>query len=592
MLPDSRRSTLSMMLPYSLLITFIVSHYASATVAFAATGPLDISRTTYISSKNMFHSSKTIPTWHHPNNQWHRRSDRPIATTTSIARSSTGSTTAIHSLLLSATPRGGAMAKSLLSTVSTTLSSCTSNPNSLFNVTLILLASLTLFAKIAQSTVTGTKKSSDSSVASTMSKASKPMEIKSLQRRFLAVFWLLRCSDWLQGPYFYDVYTSKIFDGASASMALVSRLFLTGFASTAIFGPLVGRAADSYGRKSATLIFTILYSLGALSTKSTVLRILFLGRILSGIGTSLLFSAPESWLVAEAQNSGKDPDGKYLGETFSWAYAGDSIVAITAGQMAATAASQRGPTGPFELSAVFLALGGLLAAVLWGENKATLKNSQTTSIREAIGVVRADPKIMLVGAVQSLFEAAMYIFVLQWPPAIAGAIQNFFKSSSIIPPYGTIFSCFMACCLLGSTVFGQLAKMAVPTELFTVSMLTTATIAMSLATWTVKQNVMSLPILMGSFFVFEACVGMYFPSIGTLRSRYVPDSHRSIIMNLFGIPLNVLVVSVFLSIHKLGKVGALSISSGALGLATICMFNLNRIARSKRLNEKSPTALN
>ena len=509
-----------------------------------------------------------------------------------------GSSTAIHSFLVSSTPRGGAMVtQNLFTSVSTTLSSCTSNPNSLFNVTLILLASLTIFAKIAQRTViqntNESSLSSSSSAVTTASTISKPMEIKSLQRRFLAVFWLLRCSDWLQGPYFYDVYTSKMFHGVSASMGLVSRLFLTGFASTALFGPMVGRAADSYGRKNATLIFTILYSLGALSTKSTVLRILFLGRILSGIGTSLLFSAPESWLVAEAQNSGKDPDGKYLGETFSWAYAGDSIVAITAGQMAATAASQRGPTGPFELSAVFLALGGLLAAVLWGENKATMKNSsQTTSIRDAIGVVRADPKIMLVGAVQSLFEAAMYIFVLQWPPAIAGAIQSFFKSSSIIPPYGTIFSCFMACCLLGSTIFGQLAKMAIPTETFTVSMLSAATIAMSLATWTVKQNVMSLPVLMGSFFVFEACVGMYFPSIGTLRSRYVPDSHRSIIMNLFGIPLNVLVVSVFLSIHKLGKVGALTISSGALGLATICMFNLNRIVRNKQRNEKSPAGVN
>jgi MFS transporter, MFS domain-containing protein family, molybdate-anion transporter len=474
--------------------------------------------------------------------------------------------------------------------ISTTLSSCTTNPNSLFNVTLILLASITMLAKIAQRTAvttTATADASSSSVAATTTTNNKPMAIKSLQRRFLAVFWLLRCSDWLQGPYFYDVYTSKLFHGVPASMALVSRLFLTGFASTAIFGPMVGRAADSYGRKNATLLFTVLYSLGALSTKSTVLRILFLGRILSGIGTSLLFSAPESWLVAEVQNSGKDPDGKYLGETFSWAYAGDSIVAITAGQMAASAASQRGPTGPFELSAVFLALGGLLAGVLWGENKATLKSSQTTSIREAIGVVRADPKIMLVGAVQSLFEAAMYIFVLQWPPAIAGAIQNFFKSPSIIPPYGTIFSCFMACCLLGSTMFGQLAKMSIPTELFTVGMLSAATIAMSLATWTVKQSVMSLPLLIGSFFVFEACVGMYFPSIGTLRSRYVPDSHRSVIMNLFGIPLNVLVVSVFLSIHKLGKVGALSISTGALGLATICMFNLNRIVRSKQLKQST-----
>ena len=47
-----------------------------------------------------------------------------------------------------------------------------------------------------------------------------------------------------------------------------------------------------------------------------MLQILFLGRILSGIGTSLLFSAPESWLVGEAQSSGDDPDGSWLGETF------------------------------------------------------------------------------------------------------------------------------------------------------------------------------------------------------------------------------------------------------------------------------------
>jgi MFS transporter, MFS domain-containing protein family, molybdate-anion transporter len=475
--------------------------------------------------------------------------------------------------------RGGA---SLIEAVTAPISGCLSSPTHLFNVTLLLLAGLTMTAKILQRS---TFANQSSNTASKPIEESKPKVIQSLQRRFLAVFWLLRCSDWLQGPYFYDVYTSKVLDGVAVSMSLVSRLFLTGFASTALFGPAVGRAADSYGRKKATLLFTVLYSLGALSTKSTVLKVLFLGRVLSGIGTSLLFSAPESWLVAEAQNSGQDPDGKYLSETFSWAYAGDSIVAITAGQIAASAAASRGPTGPFELSAVFLALGGILAAFLWGENKATLKSTQTTSIREAMGVIRDDPKIMLVGAVQSLFEAAMYIFVLQWPPAMAGAIQNFFSSTSVVPPYGTIFSCFMACCLLGSTMFGQLAKMSIPTESFTVGMLSVATIAMSLATWTVHQSAMSLPLLMGAFFAFEACVGMYFPSIGTLRSRYVPDSHRSVIMNLFGIPLNVLVVSVFLSIHQLGKVGALSISSGALGLATICMFNLNRMVKEKDTSE-------
>merc|ERR1712238_494374 len=80
-----------------------------------------------------------------------------------------------------------------------------------------------------------------------------------------------------------------------------------------------------------------------------------------------------------------------------------------------------------------------------------------------------------------------------------------------------------------------------------------------------------------AFFAFEACVGMYFPSIGTLRSKYIPDSHRSVIMNLSGIPLNILVVSVFLFVKYLGVNGALGISSCALGLATLCMVKLNAV---------------
>lgn len=267
------------------------------------------------------------------------------------------------------------------------------------------------------------------------------------------------------------------------------------------------------------------------------------------------------------------------------AYAGDSIVAILAGQLAGVAAGKRGPTGPFELSIAFLAAGALLSTFLWKENKAEIAEStdggenKKPSIRDAMDVVMADPKIMLVGAVQSLFEAAMYIFVLQWPPAISGVVAKAFGGSGT--PYGTVFSCFMASCLLGSTIFGKLVQRNVPTETFTSSMLIVATIAMGIAAWVSASTTavaMPLAALVGAFFAFEGCVGMYFPSIGTLRSKYVPDSHRSVIMNLFGIPLNALVVSVFLSIKRLGVSGALGVSTGALALASLSMLKLKSIA--------------
>lgn len=475
--------------------------------------------------------------------------------------------------------RGGAATNSLMMDITERFGS--KDPQSLFNTSLLGFAVITVMMKLMQ-------RMASSKDIDAATKEEKPKSIRSLQIKFLSVFWILRCSDWLQGPYFYEVYTSKVFDGLPASMALVSQLFLTGFASRALFGPSVGRASDQYGRKKATLAFCVIYALGALTTKSPLLSVLLLGRVLSGVGTALLFSAPESWLVGAAQKSGDDPTGKYLGETFGLAYAGDAIVAILAGQLAGLAASRSGPTGPFELSSAFLVMGFFLTSWLWKENRsASADSDEKPSISDAFQVIREDPKIVLVGAVQSLFEAAMYIFVLQWPPALSSAVTLSFGEAAKTP-YGTIFSCFMASCLLGSTIFGQLAKMNIKTERSASIMLSVATLAMAAATWTVKSTTgVCLAAIVAAFFSFEACVGMYFPSIGTLRSKYIPDSHRSVIMNLFGIPLNVLVVSVFLSINKLGLAGALGVSTGALGVATLCMWQLLRSVSSKK-EEVSP----
>jgi hypothetical protein len=219
-----------------------------------------------------------------------------------LKRTPNGGTNTGLSMVLSL-PRGGA---TIVSTLSSKVTAATSTPTGLFNFSLLTLGLTTAVIKILQ------RSTSDGSVK----KVEKPQSVRSLQLRFLSVFWLIRCADWLQGPYFYEVYASKVFNGAQASMGLVSKLFLTGFASTALFGPLVGRAADTYGRKKGTLAFVLLYSLGAVSTKSPLLTVLLLGRVFSGIGTSLLFSAPESWLVGESQKGGDDPDGNYLGETF------------------------------------------------------------------------------------------------------------------------------------------------------------------------------------------------------------------------------------------------------------------------------------
>jgi hypothetical protein len=87
---------------------------------------------------------------------------------------------------------------------------------------------------------------------------------------------------------------------------------------------------------------------------------------------------------------------------------------------------------------------------------------------------------------------------------------------------------------------------------------------------------------------------MYFPSIGTLRSKLIPESHRSMIMTLFTIPLNVLVVGVIYFHPTLGDIGALIIACVACTIAGVCMIPLRSILREedcqRRLDAKKNVA--
>jgi len=111
-------------------------------------------------------------------------------------------------------------------------------------------------------------------------------------------------------------------------------------------------------------------------------------------------------------------------------------------------------------------------------------------------------------------------------------------------------------------------------------MLAVAALALATAAQLGSTHLVGLSL---AFFVFEACVGMYFPSIGSLRSKYLPDQHRAVMMNLFGIPLNLMVVSIVLGLKYLGPKGALGMASAALAVATLCMAQLNAEADKERV---------
>eukprot|EP01040_Poterioochromonas_malhamensis_P022629 gene22629-27563_t len=108
------------------------------------------------------------------------------------------------------------------------------------------------------------------------------------QLQYLSVYLITMLADWLQGTHMYTLYQSY---GVQ-----VGTLFLTGFASSAVFGTFLGIYVDKWGRKLGCVVFCLLEIVINTLEHIPSMPILMVGRVLGGLSTSLLFSAFESWM--------------------------------------------------------------------------------------------------------------------------------------------------------------------------------------------------------------------------------------------------------------------------------------------------------
>ena len=93
------------------------------------------------------------------------------------------------------------------------------------------------------------------------------------------------------------MYASKTSaDGTPISGAVISSLFVTGFASSLVFGTVISSVTDTTGRKKAVIICAVFFILSCLSVHASSMPLLYAGRLAGGIASSLLHSAFESWL--------------------------------------------------------------------------------------------------------------------------------------------------------------------------------------------------------------------------------------------------------------------------------------------------------
>ena len=251
------------------------------------------------------------------------------------------------------------------------------------------------------------------------------------------------------------------------------------------------------------------------------------GRLFGGLATSLLFSVFEAWLVASHKAQGFPADT--LDAIFSECTFLNGLIAIASGLMADLSVSTMGLLGPFVLSTLVLVIAFVLILKTWDE-QVSKSQEKEYQWHQVLHVIWGNRSILSIGLIQCCMEAAMYAFVFLWAPVMEKQSKQ-----TDLP----------LCMMMGSLLFQKLIRsMSVKATLYYGFVV--CLVSFSIA-WIVDHDLL----VYLSFNCYEISIGLYFPAMSSLRSHILPDEIRSTVMNVFRVPLNLMVILMLRYVHEM-----------------------------------------
>ncbi|TGJ83533.1 hypothetical protein E0Z10_g5228 [Xylaria hypoxylon] len=352
------------------------------------------------------------------------------------------------------------------------------------------------------------------------------------ESRWYKVYALAVAADWLQGPYLFSLYM----DEYGLAPNLVLNLYLTDFATTAISAYFIGALADKYGRKLYCMIYCVSYALSCFLTVVPVTPLLFLGRILGGISTSILFTVFDSWMVTNFHQGKLAEDGCDLSRTYAATSFISSLAAILSGLMGEVLVWATGTKkNPFLMSIVLLWSALHMIWPHWGENFGVSVSAKPTqaATRRSLWSVLKTPSILALTFASTMFDGSMNLFVFYWIPALS----SLYKSAGELP-YGIIYSSFMAVSMAGALAFNIIMNKQIVkyTQLLVGVLLVAGFCFVKLAGAKTETGAFWL------FCLLEACIGIFTPCVGYLKGTLIDDDTRATVYSIMRTPFNIVVI--------------------------------------------------
>ncbi|KAL3689719.1 hypothetical protein R1sor_016028 [Riccia sorocarpa] len=349
-----------------------------------------------------------------------------------------------------------------------------------------------------------------------------PRAFVDFQRRFLVVFFLFTLIEGLQ-----TVYREALYQDYGFGRREIGIFVVTVHTVALFFGTILGVAADSIGRRKATIICGLLELVGCSVRYSKDFYLLCFANVCHGLAISLFPTALEAWLISEHERLGFRQE--WLCKTLWLMALGTGAAAIGVGAFANLMVDRLGLglVSPTFVAAAVAGLGIFLVLNGWVENVGTQQHKLSVAMVNAFQAL-TDRRILLLGWVQATFDVTFAAFQFLWTPTLIADGRDIHS--------GMIYVYLMASLMLGSAVAALL--LCGPYTNRPETFLPLVFIIASLALLVPAYDHQEIWLLVTVFCIYHICVGIAWPSLAYLRIIYIQNDRRAGVLSFFRVPVH------------------------------------------------------
>ena len=215
-------------------------------------------------------------------------------------------------------------------------------------------------------------------------------------------------------------------------------------------------------------------------------------------------------------------------------------MALTAGLsgMIGQTASSSGSLGTVSLCCLLFVITAIYIGIVWDQDMSSPRfmwGGFLFNVKQAIETAKSKKKMQYILGIAIAFESAITIFTFYWAPWLASTVSNSVFSMEeevedpAAVPFETIYATMVAATLLGNYLFGLYAAAVGPELTFQIVLLGSS------AVFLVSCTFFSPMFVVVASVVLQLLVGGYWPSIGSLRGRYIVPEQISACLNIIRI---------------------------------------------------------